>query len=73
MLDNIAAKGMASRVVLAGRVITAAVNAANPAIEPEISLFRTHANFSSVIITAQRLARCAKITGIVDKLDICLT
>ena len=48
ILDNIAGRGILSKVVFCGRVMTADVSAANPAMETDIKLLRTHVNFSSV-------------------------
>lgn len=61
ILDNIAGRGILSKVVFCGRVITADVSAANPAMEPDINLLRTHVNFSSVIyliVVANNLIIC---------------
>lgn len=62
ILDNIAGRGILSKVVFCGRVITADVSAANPAMEPEINLLRMHVNFSSVtlcsIVVTNNLITC---------------
>lgn len=57
ILDNIAERGIPSKVVFCGRVMTAAVSAANPAMEPDINLLRTHVNFSSVKFFLSRNSR----------------
>ena len=75
MLDSTAERGMESSVVLTGKVMTAAVSAANPAMEPDINRLRTHVNFSSVtvssiVVTRYPIIRSARIPGIIAKIHM---